>query len=138
MPDLKCKINELPGSDFVNKHKIVICFLLMLIIHVSHLSEEIWGRFWIMNIVGLGFYLIVNCALFCIPVILFYFVLNNYLWAYKLSIIYAAFMVIQGIGHNIGTIITGRYFDGFAGGYSGIGLVVIGSALIYYLLKGIK
>jgi len=132
------KYKQIVGGDLVQKDKVVICFLLMLIMHVAHLSEEIWGRFWILNKVGLGFYLIINCALFCIPVTLFYFVLNKYRWAYKLSVVYAAFMVLQGIGHNVGTIITRRYFDGFAGGYSGIGLAVIGSALIYYLLKRIK
>lgn len=122
----------------MNKNKIVICFLLMLITHVAHVFEETLGRFWILNKVGLGFFLTINCALFCIPVVIFYFVLNKYHWAYKLSLVYAAFMVLQGIGHNVETIISGRYFDGFAGGYSGIGLAVIGSALIYYLLKGIR
>jgi len=46
-------------------------------------------------------------------------------------------MVLQGIGHNVATIITGRYTDGFAGGYTGIGLIIIGSAMIYYLLQWI-
>jgi len=110
----------------------------MLIIHVAHVFEETWGRFWILNKVGLGFFLTINCVLFCIPVIIFYFVLNKYHWAYKLGLVYAAFMVLQGIGHNFATIISGRYFDGFAGGYSGIGLAVIGSALFYYLFKGIR
>jgi hypothetical protein len=70
--------------------------------------------------------------------VLFYFVLNNKKWAYKLSIVYAAFMALQGLGHNIAAIITGRYFDGFAGGYTGIGLFIVGLFLIYYLLKEIK
>jgi hypothetical protein len=119
-------------------NKVVIIYLLMLVSHVAHIFEETWGRFWILDKVGLGFYLAINWALFCIPVILFYFVLHNKRWAYKLSIVYAAFMVLQGIGHNMATIITGKYFDGFAGGGTGIGLIVIGSIMIYYLLKGLK
>ena len=115
------------------KNKIVIFYLLMLINHMAHVFEEIWGRFWILNKVGLGIYLTINLILFCIPLILFYFVINNKRWAYKLSIVYAGFMVLQGIGHNIATIITGKYFDGFAGGYTGIGFLIIGSAMIYYL-----
>ena len=100
---------------------------------MAHVFEEIWGRFWILNKIGLGLYLTINCVLFCIPVILFYFVINNKRWACKLSNIYAGFMVLLGIGHNIATIITGKYFDGFAGGYTGIGFLIIGSAMIYYL-----
>jgi hypothetical protein len=122
----------------MNKNKLIIFYLLMLTFHVAHVFEEILGRFWLLNKVGLGLYLAINWVLFCIPVILFYFVLNNKRWAYKLSIVYAAFMTIQGIGHNIATIITGKYFDGFAGGYTGIGLFIIGSAMIYYLLNGFQ
>ena len=117
---------------------VVFFYLLMIINHVAHVFEEVWGRFWILDEVGTGLYLTINLILFCIPVLLFYFVLNDKLWAYKFSIAYAGFMVLQGIGHNVATIITGRYFDGFAGGYSGIGLVIIGTPMIYYLLKGIK
>jgi len=110
----------------------------MLIGHIAHVSEEVWGRFWILNKIGLVKYLVINLGLFCIPVVLFYFVLNNKKWAYKLSIVYAAFMGLQGIGHNAATIITGRYFDGFAGGYSGIGLLIISIFVIYYLIKVLR
>jgi hypothetical protein len=47
-------------------------------------------------------------------------------------------MAIQGIGHNVITIITEKYFDGYAGGFTGIGLFIIGSSLFYYLLKEIQ
>ena len=120
------------------KNKVVIFYLLMIINHIAHVFEEVWGRFWILDEVGLGIYLTINLILFCIPLFLFYFVLNDKRWAYKFSIIYAGFMVLQGIGHNVATILTGRYFDGFAGGFTGICLIIIGIAMIYYLLKGIK
>ena len=122
----------------MNKDKILIFYLLMLIFHVAHVFEEIWGRFWILEKVSLGFYLSINWILFCIPVILFYFVLHNKHWAFKISIVYATFMALQGIGHNIATIITGKYFNGFAGGYTGIGLLIIGTMMVYYLLKEIQ
>jgi hypothetical protein len=122
----------------MNKNKVVIFYLLMIINHVAHVFEEVWGRFWILNKVGLGIYLAINLVLFSIPVLLFYFVLNDMRWAYKLSIVYAGFMALQGIGHNVATIITGRYSDGFAGGFTGIGLIIIGIGMIYYLLRGIK
>lgn len=121
--------------EALKRNKIIFLYLLMLIGHVAHVFEEIWGRFWMLNKVGLGTYLAINLVLFCIPVLLFYFVLNNKRWAYILSIIYAGFMGLQGIGHNVATIITGRYINGFAGGYTGIGLLVISLPLVYFLYK---
>ena len=122
----------------MKNNKVIVFYLIMLIIHVAHVFEEIWGRFWLLNKVGLGLYLTINCLLFCIPVILFYFILMNKRWAYMVSVLYATFMILQGVGHIIATIISGKYFDGFAGGYTGIGLLIIGSALNYHLLKGLR
>jgi len=122
----------------MKNNKVIVFYLFMLIIHVAHVFEEIWGRFWLLNKVGLGLYLTINCLLFCIPVILFYFILMNKRWAYMVSVLYATFMILQGFGHIIATIISGKYFDGFAGGYTGIGLLIIGSALNYHLLKGLR
>jgi len=121
----------------MNKNKVIIFYLLLIVNHLAHVFEEVWGRFWILNEVGFGMYLTINLLLFCVPVLLFYFVLNDKRWSYRLSIVYAGFMVLQGIGHNVATFITGRYTDGFAGGYTGIGLIIIGSAMIYYLLQWI-
>ncbi|MGA2238519.1 MAG: hypothetical protein ABSG74_04835 [Candidatus Bathyarchaeia archaeon] len=35
----------------------------------------------------------------------------------------------------MGLVATGRYFDGFAGGFTGIALVLVGPAMIYYVGK---
>jgi hypothetical protein len=122
----------------MDKNKIVIFYILVLVIHVAHIIEEVLGRFWLLNKIGLMWYITINVLLFFIPVTLFIFVLRNKPWAIKVSIVYAVFMALQGVGHNIGTMLSGKYFDGFAGGYTGIGLLVFGSSLIYYLMKGIK
>ena len=122
--------------NVLKKNKVISLYLLMLVGHVAHVFEEVWGQFWILKKIGLGLYLIINWIFFCIPVVLFYFVLNNKRWAYKLSIVYVGFMGLQGIGHNIATIINGRYFDGFAGGFTGIGLLIISLLMIYFLWKG--
>ena len=121
--------------ESLKRNRVILLYLLMLVGHVAHVFEEVWGRFWILNKVGLGMYLSINWALFCIPVLLFYFVLNNKRWAYILSILYAGFMGLQGIGHNVAAIITGRYFNGFAGGYTGIALLVISLPMVYFLFK---
>jgi hypothetical protein len=123
------------GPDFMTK-KVVLLYLLMLTSHVAHVFEEIWGRFWLMNAFrSLGLFLLANWVLFCVPVVFFYFVLCEKRWAYHLSMIYSGIMILNGLGHNIGTVLTGRYFDGFAGGYTGIAFVLIGPAMIYYLRK---
>ena len=121
----------------MNNSKIILFYLLMLVGHVAHILEETWGRLWLIDaFYGLGWFLVANWALFCIPVVVFYFVLHEKRWAFYLSMIYAGIMILNGVGHNIATIVTGRYFGGFAGGYTGIGLLLIGPPMIYCLRKG--
>jgi len=116
--------------------RVAILYLLMLTCHVAHVFEEIWGRFWLLNTFhSLALFLLANWVLFCIPVVFFYFVLCEKRWAYHLSMIYAGIMILNGLGHNVGLVATGRYSDGFAGGYTGIALVLVGPAMIYYLCK---
>jgi hypothetical protein len=118
----------------LNKNTLIRVYLLMLVIHVGHVFENVWGRFWIMSaVLGIGWFLVVNWILFCIPVALFYGVLRNKRWAYTLSMVYAAIMILNGVGHNVATLVTRRYWDGFAGGVTGIGLVLIGLSMIYQL-----
>jgi hypothetical protein len=115
--------------------KVIPFYLLMLLGYIAHVFEEIWGRFWLLNKMGLGWYLTGNGLLFCVPVVLFYFILNRRRWAYLFSLVYAGFMGLQGLGHAAATLMTGKYFDGFAGGYSGIGLLVISLPMILFLWK---
>jgi uncharacterized membrane protein YccC len=120
----------------MDRNAVVPLYLLMLAGHVAHVFEETWGRFWLIGAVyGLGWFLAANWVLFCIPVTLFYFILRGRRWAYQLSMVYAGVMILNGIGHNAAALITGRYFDGFAGGYSGIALALIGLPIIYTLRK---
>ena len=124
------------GTDTRWKNRVIALYLAMLAGHVAHVFEELWGGFWLLTRFGLGRYLAVNWVLLCIPGVLFFFVVNDRRWAYKLSIAYAGFMGLQGIGHNVGTIVTGRYSGGFAGGYSGIGLLVVSLPMMYFLWRG--
>jgi hypothetical protein len=122
----------------MSKNEIVILYLLMLAGHVAHVLEEIWGRFWLMEAVyGMGWFLVLNWVLFCIPMVIFYFVLQEKRWAYYLGMTYAGSMILNGLGHNAATILSGRYFNGFAGGYTGIGFLILGPLLIYHLGKGL-
>ena len=121
----------------MNKNKVIVFYLLMLVGHVGHIFEETWGRFFLIDAVfGLGWFLVANWLLFCIPVVFFYFVLNDKPWAYYMSMAYAGIMILNGFAHTVAMITTGKYFDGFAGGYTGIGLLVIGPPMLSYLRRG--
>ena len=121
----------------MSNSKVILFYLLMLVAHIAHVFEEIWGRCWLMDaFFGLGWFLVANWVLFCIPVVVFYFVLHEKRWAFCLGIVYASIMILKGVGHNLATIVTDKYFSGFAGGYTGIGLLLIGPPMIHYLRKG--
>jgi hypothetical protein len=118
--------------------KIVASYLLLLFFHVAHVFEEVWGHFWIMDRMGSeGWYLIINWLLFGLPLIFFYLILNGRRIGYILGILYAIFMVLNGLGHNAAVIVTGSYFGGFAGSISGIGLVLVGIPAALFLRRGL-
>jgi hypothetical protein len=120
----------------VIKDKVIFFYLLMLVGHVAHIFEETWGKFFLIDAVfGLGWFLVANWVLFCIPVVFFYFVLRDRPWAYYMSMVYAGIMILNGVAHIVAMTTTGKYFNGFAGAYTGIGLLLIGPPMIYYLRR---
>jgi hypothetical protein len=121
------------------KNLTIPLFLTMLLLHMGHVFEEIWGRFWIINaFYGLGGFLVANWVLLCISVVIFYYYLQRQHWAVIMSLVCAAVMIINGFGHNLATLVTGKYFEGYAGGYTGVGLMLVGLFLIYNIFKEIK
>jgi hypothetical protein len=121
-----------------NYNKVVALFGLMLLTHLFHILEEAYGHFWMVTRMHIGMFLTVNWILFCIPLVLFYLVILDDRIALKISVVYALCMILQGVGHYVIPIIRGLSFNGFAGGYSGIAQIIIGSVFMYYLLKEIK
>jgi len=113
----------------------VAAFLGLLAFHVAHILEEIAGGFFLRDRLGLPAFAAVNGVLFCFSLGLFYFWLTGSRWARPLSALYAGVMVLNGIGHNVLTLATGRYRGGFAGGFSGIGLAVSGLWLLSLLRR---
>ena len=122
-----------------SRKKVVLFYLLLLLFHTAHILEEVWAGF---RPVGKYFsmetFIILNLTLYAVPLAFFYFYLLNKKWAYYISLAYAYLMILNGAVHNIATIVTGKYFGGFAGGFSGIGLIIFGVPLIYYLRKDKK
>ncbi len=115
---------------------MILLYILMLIAHIGHVTEEILGHFFLIEkLGGLPPFIAINILLFSIPLFLFISLLRGKRWAYKLSVIYAALMVINGLGHNFMTFITGGYYGGYAGGFSGIALILFGIPLIYFIRR---
>ena len=119
-------------ADRAAASRAVAAYLSLLAFHVAHVLEEVYGRFVALHELGLAGFLAANWVLFCIPVAFFYFWLSGRSWARRMSVLYAAFMVLNGLGHNVMTLATGRYFDGYAGGFSGLGLAVAGIVFIRF------
>jgi hypothetical protein len=120
------------------RNKIILAYLLLLLFTVAHMFEEAWGGFWISKVLGLGWFLAGNWLLLCIPFTFLYFILLEKRWAYYASVLYGAFMTLNGAGHIILTLVTGRYFDYAAGAVSGIALIIVGPVLTYLLVKRIR
>lgn len=119
--------------------KIIPLYLALLLATVAHMFEEVWGQFWLINVFnGLGWYLMANWIILVIPFVIFYYLIQEKPWAYYLGIVYAVLMVLNGLVHIIATLATGNYFGGFAGGLTGIALILIGIPLAYYIWREIS
>jgi hypothetical protein len=117
--------------------KIIISYLGLLFFHVAHVFEELWGHFWMLDMMDEGLYLLINLLLFAAPLAVLYLILTGKRFGYVLGIIYGVFMVLNGLGHNVAVIVTDRYYGGFAGSLSGIGLIIVGIPAVLYLRKGL-
>jgi hypothetical protein len=124
-----------PMTDRRARSVAVAAYLSLLSFHVAHILEEILGRFIVLHKLGSVRFAVANWVLFCVPLVFFYFWLAGRRWAHRMSLLYAGVMVLNGLGHIVMTLATGRYLDGYAGGYSGIGLTVSGTFLIRSLLR---
>jgi hypothetical protein len=112
-------------------------FGLLLLGHALHVVEEAWGRFWIAESLGMGAFWLINVVLWVGALVLFLQVRRGHRWAFIVALVYVAFMALQGVGHNVAWLVTGRYFGGFAGGLSGILMLAIGVPLWLRLWQSI-
>ncbi|MBI2632733.1 hypothetical protein HYW75_07040 [Candidatus Pacearchaeota archaeon] len=111
--------------------KLMIIYLSLIILHILHLLEEIFGMasFIITSYKNTYLFLFINIILLIIPISLIYAFSKKKKWAYLISYGYSLLMIIDGIEH----LITQE-----AGIYTGIGLIIFSFLLIIYLTKEIK
>lgn len=119
----------------MNSVRLPALYLAMLAAHIAHVFEEVWAGFRLIDVLGLGGFLVANWLLWIIPASLFVFILRGRRWAYRLGMLYAAVMLINGIAHNVMTVITRHYFGAFAGGFTGIALILVAPFLIAALRR---
>lgn len=118
--------------------RIVRLYVLLTVIYLAHVCEEAVGRFLAVNILGgLAPYLVINAVILVVVVVILHYLLIGRRRGYVAALGYAAVMILNGAGHIIGWGVTGRYRDGFAGAYTGVGYLLIGPWLVYYLWKEI-
>jgi hypothetical protein len=123
-------------SHTKNQRSIVLLYLLLLLCHIVHVFEEIWGRFIAIEVIGsLTLFLAVNVLVFAVVLSILYFYLLEKRWAIYAAIFYAIAMSVNGLGHIAATLLTGHYFSGFAGAASGVALLIVGLPLAYKLTK---
>jgi hypothetical protein len=113
-------------------------FLFLLVAHAAHVGEEAWGRFWLIDAVfGMQAFLVLNAVGLLAACVLFLLdTRESRSWTW-VAIVYAAFMALQGVGHNAAFLLTARYFGGFAGGVTGIALLAFGAPLAHQLYSGL-
>lgn len=122
-----------------NRRRIILFLLLLIFFHAAHMLEEVWARFWpVGRYYSQETFLILNLVFFAIPLVMLYYFLIEKKWSVYLCLVYGIAMTLNGLGHNIMTLSTGKYFGGFAGGFSGIGLIAAGVPLAYFAFKHLK
>lgn len=117
--------------------KSIILFAILLFLQIAHILEEIFGNAWFIESMygGLRNFVLIMIISFIIPLIIFYFVVNNKKVAYPLTLIYVSIVLLDGLIHIIETFIFKKYFNGSAGLFTGIFFIIIGIMLIYHLKK---
>jgi hypothetical protein len=111
-------------------------FTALLAAHALHVCEEAWGRFWLIDAVfGLRLFWLLNLLGFLLACGLFLGVRRRLRWAYLAGLAYAVFLALQGVGHDVAWVVSGRYFGGFAGGITGLALFAAGVPLARLLYQ---
>ena len=125
-------------SPLTLKRRIIGLFLGLYFFHILHVLEEIWGEFRAMRILGRNVFIAGNAFLLAIPLVVFFYVLDDRRLALRLGQIYGLIMILNGFGHGMAVLLTGHYFGYYAGAVSGIGLVALSIPLVISLEKSLK
>jgi hypothetical protein len=127
-----------PQTSQSLRRRVYGLFMGLYFFHILHVLEEIWGEFRVMRILGRDGFIAANAFLLAIPLIVFFYILDERRLALRLGQIYGIIMILNGLGHGLAVLLTGRYFGFYAGAASGIGLIAIGIPSVLALEKSLK
>jgi hypothetical protein len=114
-------------------------YLVLLALHLVHVVEEIYGRFFVLGALGgPGPFVLVNVILFAIPTVVLVLIWRGYRWALYAGVAYAVIMTLNGLAHIVGFLVTGRYMGMFAGAISGIAFLVVAPMLAAHLRRELR
>lgn len=134
-----CRGHEMTETtNQIVQRRIFALYIGLLVTFVAHVLEEIYGNFKAIEYLGQLWFMVINWIFICILAALLYFILIGKRWAYICGIIYAGLLTLNGLAHNIGLSITGQYYGGVAGSFTGLAYLVIGPILIVELRKGMR
>ena len=115
--------------------KTTFLILLLLLTHLVHIIEEIFGNAWFIEKVygGINNFIIIMTILYLISFLFFYLFVRNVRFSFYLVFIYIVILILDSFDHIIEVIILKKYFDGAAGVFTGICFIIIGFLSLYYL-----
>ena len=108
--------------------KTTFLILLLLILHLAHIIEEIFGNAWFIEKFygGINNFIIITGILFLISLLFCYLFIINAKFSFYLIFIYSVILILDGFDHIIEIIVLKKYFNGVAGVFTGIGFIIIG------------
>ncbi len=119
--------------------KIIILYIGLLIAYIAHVVEEIMGDFIIIKLLGsIYIFIVINIAMFLVLLMILFFLRQGKRLATLIAIFISVIMFANGFLHILATLITGRYFNGFAGAFTGIALILFSVPLFINLYKYYK
>ncbi len=115
----------------MKRRRVLWIFSFLIAAHILHIGEEILGKASFIDSVynGITHFLLINISLLLIPLILIYLVFLKKKFAHYLAFMYSIVMIIDGLDHLV---------RNYAGIYTGVLLIILGVALIFYLVKELR
>jgi hypothetical protein len=120
------------------KSRLLLAYVLMLIAYQAQVFEELRDHSFLVTALSDDVYILASLLLFCIPLTILYFVFTEKKWAYYMSIIYAVFMMFQGIERLVFLFVERTASITLPVVLTGAMVCVIGIPMVYYLYLNIE
>ena len=120
------------------KSRLILLYIFMLITHQAQIFEELWDHSILVTSMGENIYIILNWLLFCIPLLILFFVFIDKKWAYYLSGVYAIIMMFLGVERIVTSFVQGTLITTLPIVLTGAIIYLIGVPMVYYIYKNVE